>query len=107
VFNLGQWLSLWRQLFEVRTLEELAGYCAEEARRDEAVEFYHEVLDKDPLREEIHYQIMWREEGFVMKRLTAYMTPRNMRIAWLIITVIALAAAAGAPAAYGGGRGGG
>jgi hypothetical protein len=37
-----------------------------------------------------------------MKRLTTYMTPRNMRIAWIIITIVALAAAAGAPAAYSG-----
>jgi len=42
-----------------------------------------------------------------MKRLTLYMTPRNMRIAWVIITLIALAAAAGAPAGYGRGGGGG
>ncbi len=36
-----------------------------------------------------------------MKRLMAYVTPRNMRIAWILITLIALAAAAGAPAAFG------
>ncbi len=36
-----------------------------------------------------------------MKRLMPYVTPRNMRIAWILITLIALAAAAGAPAAFG------
>lgn len=36
-----------------------------------------------------------------MKQLAAYVTPRNIRIAWIIITLIALAAAAGAPACYG------
>jgi hypothetical protein len=41
-----------------------------------------------------------------MKRLTPYMTARNVRILWIIITLVALAAAAGAPAAYGGGPGG-
>jgi len=35
-----------------------------------------------------------------MKRLTPYVTARNVKIAWFIITLIALAAAAGAPAGY-------
>jgi hypothetical protein len=38
-----------------------------------------------------------------MKRLTPYLTGRNLKIAWILITLIALAAAAGAPAGYGGG----
>jgi len=38
-----------------------------------------------------------------MKRLTPYLKPWNVRILWIIITLIALAAAAGAPAGYGGG----
>jgi hypothetical protein len=41
-----------------------------------------------------------------MKRVVPHLTARNVKIAWLIITLIALAAAAGAPAAYGGGGGG-
>jgi hypothetical protein len=45
-----------------------------------------------------------KKEG-MMKRFAAYMTARNIQIAWIIITLIALAAAAGAPACYG--RGGG
>jgi len=40
-----------------------------------------------------------------MKWLTAYMTARNAKIAWIIITLVALAAAAGAPAGYSGGGG--
>lgn len=40
-----------------------------------------------------------------MKRLTSYMTAQNVRIAWIIITLVALAAAAGAPVAYSGGGG--
>ncbi len=40
-----------------------------------------------------------------MKRLASYLTARNVKIAWFVITLIALAAAAGAPAAYGGGGG--
>lgn len=40
-----------------------------------------------------------------MKRLASYLTARNVKIAWFMITLIALAAAAGAPAAYGGGGG--
>jgi hypothetical protein len=40
-----------------------------------------------------------------MKRLAPYVTARNMQIVWIIVTLIALAAAAGAPACYG--RGGG
>jgi hypothetical protein len=43
------------------------------------------------------------EEGFIMKRLADHMTPRNMRILWIIVTLVALAAAAGAPPGYGGG----
>lgn len=38
-----------------------------------------------------------------MKGLTRYMTPRNVRILWIIITLVAMAAAAGAPAGYTGG----
>ena len=38
-----------------------------------------------------------------MKRLTSCMTPRNVRVLWIIITLVALAAAAGAPAGYGNG----
>jgi hypothetical protein len=41
-----------------------------------------------------------------MKRFSLYLTPRNVRIAWIIITLVAMAAAAGAPAAYGRGGGG-
>ena len=40
-----------------------------------------------------------------MKRLVPYVTAQNVRIAWIIITLVALAAAAGAPAAYGGSGG--
>lgn len=40
-----------------------------------------------------------------MKWLTAHMTARNIRIAWMVITLVALAAAAGAPAGYGGSGG--
>lgn len=40
-----------------------------------------------------------------MKRLAPYLTSRNIRIAWIIITLVALAAAAGAPAGYGGSGG--
>jgi hypothetical protein len=40
-----------------------------------------------------------------MKRLASYLTARNVKIVWFLITLIALAAAAGAPAAYGGGGG--
>jgi len=38
-----------------------------------------------------------------MKRLTRYMTPRNMRMLWIIIILVALAAAAAAPAGFTGG----
>ncbi len=40
-----------------------------------------------------------------MKRLAPYMTAQNVRIAWIIVTLIALAAAGGAPVGFG--RGGG
>ena len=40
-----------------------------------------------------------------MKRLASYLTARNVKIAWFMITLIALAAAAGAPAGYSGGGG--
>ncbi len=36
-----------------------------------------------------------------MKRFVPYITARNIRIAWIVITLLALAAAAGAPAAFG------
>ncbi len=36
-----------------------------------------------------------------MKRFASYITARNIRIAWIVITLITLAAAAGAPAAFG------
>jgi hypothetical protein len=39
----------------------------------------------------------------MMKRLAPYLSVRNVRIAWIIVTLVALAAAAGAPAGYGGG----
>ena len=35
-----------------------------------------------------------------MKRLTPYLTARNVKIVWILITLVALAAAAGAPAGY-------
>jgi len=41
-----------------------------------------------------------------MKTLSRYLTARNVKIAWLIITLIALAAAAGAPPGFGGSGGG-
>jgi hypothetical protein len=41
-----------------------------------------------------------------MKRLAPYFTARNMRIAWIVLTLVALAAAAGAPPGYSGGGGG-
>lgn len=41
-----------------------------------------------------------------MKRLGSYLTARNMRIVWVVLTLIALAAAAGAPPGYSGGGGG-
>jgi hypothetical protein len=41
-----------------------------------------------------------------MKRLTPYFTARNIKIAWILITLAALAAAAGAPPGYSGGGGG-
>jgi hypothetical protein len=40
-----------------------------------------------------------------MKRLTSYLTARNVKIAWIVITLVALAAAAGAPPGFGGGGG--
>jgi hypothetical protein len=40
-----------------------------------------------------------------MKRLTPYLTARNAKIAWIIITLVALAAAAGAPPGFGGSGG--
>ena len=40
-----------------------------------------------------------------MERVRRHMTPRNMRILWIIVTLVALAAAAGAPVGYGGGGG--
>ena len=40
-----------------------------------------------------------------MKRLGHYITARNVKIAWFIVTLVALAAAAGAPPGYGGGGG--
>ncbi len=40
-----------------------------------------------------------------MKRFASHLTARNVKIAWLVITLVALAAAAGAPAGYGGGGG--
>ena len=40
-----------------------------------------------------------------MRRLESYFTARNMRIAWIIVTLVALAAAAGAPPGYGGSGG--
>jgi hypothetical protein len=43
---------------------------------------------------------------FVMRRLAPYFTARNIKIAWILITLVALAAAAGAPPGYGGGGGG-
>ncbi len=36
-----------------------------------------------------------------MKHLAPYITARNIRIAWMVITLVALAAAAGAPVGYG------
>lgn len=42
-----------------------------------------------------------KKEGIAVKRFGAYMTARNMQIVWIIITLMALAAAAGAPACYG------
>ncbi len=48
--------SLQREYF--RALEELAGYYVQKARLEEAVEFYHKLLDRDPLREDIHCQVM-------------------------------------------------
>ena len=41
-----------------------------------------------------------------MRRFTPYLTARNVRIAWIIVTLVALAAAAGAPPGYGGSGGG-
>jgi hypothetical protein len=41
-----------------------------------------------------------------MKRLGSYLTARNVRIAWIVLTLVALAAAAGAPPGYGGSGGG-
>jgi hypothetical protein len=41
-----------------------------------------------------------------MKRIGPYLTARNVKIAWLIITLVALAAAAGAPPGFGGSGGG-
>jgi len=38
-----------------------------------------------------------------MRRIAPYLTARNARIAWILITLVALAAAAGAPPGYGGG----
>jgi hypothetical protein len=40
-----------------------------------------------------------------MKRFGSYVTARNMRIVWIVLTLIALAAAAGAPPGYQGGGG--
>ena len=41
-----------------------------------------------------------------MRRFTPYLTAPNVRIAWIIVTLVALAAAAGAPPGYGGSGGG-
>jgi hypothetical protein len=35
-----------------------------------------------------------------MRQLTPYLTARNVKIAWILITLVALAMAAGAPAGY-------
>ncbi|MGB9301030.1 MAG: hypothetical protein WCD51_10625 [Anaerolineae bacterium] len=40
-----------------------------------------------------------------MRRFAPYLTARNLRIAWIIFTLVALAAAAGAPPGYQGGGG--
>jgi hypothetical protein len=40
-----------------------------------------------------------------MRKLAPYFTARNMRIAWIVLTLVALAAAAGAPPGYGGSGG--
>lgn len=40
-----------------------------------------------------------------MRKMAAYFTARNMRIAWIVLTLVALAAAAGAPPGYGGSGG--
>jgi LuxR family maltose regulon positive regulatory protein len=41
-----------------RLLEQLAAYCAEEGRLDQAEEFYRKLLASDPFREDIHCQVM-------------------------------------------------
>lgn len=38
-------------------VEKLAEYHAEEARPNEVVGFYGELLDKDPLRQDVHSQV--------------------------------------------------
>jgi LuxR family maltose regulon positive regulatory protein len=48
--------ALEREYF--RTLEELAGHHAQEARFERAVEYYRRLLDKDPWREDVHRQVI-------------------------------------------------
>jgi ATP/maltotriose-dependent transcriptional regulator MalT/DNA-binding SARP family transcriptional activator len=48
--------SLQRQYF--RALEELAGYYYQGGRPEEAVKYYRNLLDRDPLREDIHRQVI-------------------------------------------------
>ncbi|MGB3903834.1 MAG: tetratricopeptide repeat protein [Anaerolineae bacterium] len=48
--------SLKREYF--RALEELAGYYSQEGELEQAVRYYRDLLDKDPLREDIHRQVM-------------------------------------------------
>ncbi|TKJ31356.1 MAG: hypothetical protein CEE40_02275 [Chloroflexi bacterium B3_Chlor] len=48
--------SLKREYF--RALEDLARCCLQERRLEQAVRYYRDLLDKDPLREDIHRQVM-------------------------------------------------
>ncbi len=41
-----------------RALEQLAGYHAQQGKPEEGVEFYRRLLDRDPLREDIHCEVM-------------------------------------------------